>query len=317
MNIITSPWDRQFKDFVCSATTCLRIAAPYYGLRVIETIIRESGPRIQKKFLLALSDAGARAGSQSPTAILRLMKDSACDVTLGIGLHAKIAIADERAAIVTSSNFTEAGLHDNIEIGVLIDEPRFVRALVQEFEARFAEGRLPSASVIRRICRMQATTRPPMAGSSYGNRLRIAKRSSSRLSASREPAMGWILVHSRKKFGAPGGYASPEDELNEMQKEGSIPRGPWNWNSGRPPRKGGPRTLLMSWKGCVFGECEASIEHVRKSSKGAFRFRLESYEPRKSVRLTKLLPGDDRARKHRGLIRLDQRIIDRYRKLTQ
>jgi len=317
MKIITSPWDQEFERFVCSARVSLRVAAPYYGLRVIESIMEKSGPKVRKSFLLALSDAGVRAGSQSAAAIMRLINAPRCAVRLGIGLHAKFAIADERTAIVTSSNFTEAGLFSNVELGVLIDEPRFVRALLKEFDARFEEGGVPSARRIKRLCRVQAMTRPPAAGNSYGNRLRIVRSRLSRPSASRQPAMGWILVHSEDKFGGPGQDSSPQEELDAMADAGSIPGDTWNWNAGRPPRTGGPRTLLMSWKGHVFAECMASVEHLRKSSGGAFRFRLESYEPYMPLRLTKLLPGDDRARYHRGLIRLDQRISDRYRKLTR
>jgi hypothetical protein len=64
MKIITSPWDQEFKRFVCLARVSLRVAAPYYGLWVIESIMEKSGPKFRKSFLLEPSDAGVRAGSK-------------------------------------------------------------------------------------------------------------------------------------------------------------------------------------------------------------------------------------------------------------
>ena len=42
-------------------------------------------------------------------------------------LHAKVYVADERCAVVTSGNLTDAGLLRNFEYGILFDDPRIVR----------------------------------------------------------------------------------------------------------------------------------------------------------------------------------------------
>lgn len=50
-------------------------------------------------------------------------------------LHAKCVVVDDRWALVTSANFTEAAQERNIEAGVLLDQPNLAGALVRRFEA--------------------------------------------------------------------------------------------------------------------------------------------------------------------------------------
>lgn len=51
--------------------------------------------------------------------------------------HAKLLIADDRAALVTSANFTKAGLDSNIEVGMLVrgDYVKTVSAIMREYTA--------------------------------------------------------------------------------------------------------------------------------------------------------------------------------------
>lgn len=55
-------------------------------------------------------------------------------------LHAKCIVVDDEVAFVTSANFTRAAQAKNIEVGVLIDEPEFARALHHQFNALVRDG---------------------------------------------------------------------------------------------------------------------------------------------------------------------------------
>lgn len=57
-------------------------------------------------------------------------------------LHAKCVVIDDEAALVTSANFTEAAHDRNIEVGVLVRDADFVRALRGQFESLLARGTL-------------------------------------------------------------------------------------------------------------------------------------------------------------------------------
>ena len=59
-----------------------------------------------------------------------------------VSLHAKCVVVDERWALVTSANFTDRAQTRNIELGVLIEDRTFARAIVAQWRA------LVSASLV-------------------------------------------------------------------------------------------------------------------------------------------------------------------------
>lgn len=59
-------------------------------------------------------------------------------------LHAKCIVIDERRALVTSANLTEAAQERNIEAGVLVESSAFARALTTQFETLVGAGALRS-----------------------------------------------------------------------------------------------------------------------------------------------------------------------------
>lgn len=61
-----------------------------------------------------------------------------------ISLHAKCVVVDERWSLVTSANFTDRGQTRNIELGVLIEDPRFAEQIVTHWRALLAAGYLTS-----------------------------------------------------------------------------------------------------------------------------------------------------------------------------
>lgn len=56
--------------------------------------------------------------------------------------HSKCVVVDDREALVTSANFTEAAQERNIEAGVLVRDPTFARQLREHFDALIETGAL-------------------------------------------------------------------------------------------------------------------------------------------------------------------------------
>ena len=48
-------------------------------------------------------------------------------------LHAKCVVVDGRWSLVSSANFTDRGLHRNLEAGVLIEDPTFASRLAEQW----------------------------------------------------------------------------------------------------------------------------------------------------------------------------------------
>ena len=57
-------------------------------------------------------------------------------------LHAKAIVVDERAALVTSANLTEAAFDRNIEVGILSRDQLLAASLVRHFRVLIDHGRL-------------------------------------------------------------------------------------------------------------------------------------------------------------------------------
>jgi len=80
--------------------------------------------------LTDLSRDNILSGATDVTAIADVVKDfPTATIRFLPSLHAKVYVADETHAIVTSGNMTDSGLHRNFEYGILFNDPRTVRAI--------------------------------------------------------------------------------------------------------------------------------------------------------------------------------------------
>lgn len=312
MQIINLPWRIKFEEFVASARNELRIAAPYYSEEIIRTILNRS-KATHKYFLLRLSDGGIRDRVQSTEAV-RLLQRHACKVKFAKDLHAKILIADRSQAIVTSSNLTNPGLSKNAEVGVLVDEPKAVRAVLSAFEKWYDRaGRIRDAE-LSRLESLPKRLRSQICGKTYGNFVQDAT-ASSRVPSHLTDELGWILIHSKgKKYGK---YKSPQEEI-EKGSEGNVDGDKWYWTRSRPMKeRTGRFKLLLCWQGVIFGEFSASkvtrkIEPHMKEEGYNFAFVLDAYYPRRKIPLKKVYAG-----KPRDLIKLTKGILAAYEKAVR
>ena len=80
---------------------------------------------------LANIDADAVSGAFLDLEALRCLAEASPSATLFAlsNLHAKVFVADDKAAIVTSGNLTRSALDSNLEYGVLIHETGIVNQI--------------------------------------------------------------------------------------------------------------------------------------------------------------------------------------------
>ena len=122
----------------------------------------------------------------------------------------------------------------------------------------------------------------------------------------------WIIVHSQSRYQGYD-YDSPQTELAQEFQPGIH----WHWKMRRPMKEDErPRTILLGWDQAVFGEATATItrkidrEYLKHFN---FAFVLLSYRPLSAAIPFSALRLGARAHQHRGLIRLDAAILERYR----
>lgn len=74
-------------------------------------------------------------------------------------LHAKVFIADEKAAIVTSGNLTRAGLDTNLEYGVMLREPSIVRRIRDDMNSFVRLGNPVSRRALGELASLETDLR--------------------------------------------------------------------------------------------------------------------------------------------------------------
>ena len=132
--LLRSPWVAEFEAVLGRATSSLILCAPFVGrgpcdrVRRRMTALRDTG--FQMTMLTDLSRDNILSGATDVTAIADVVRDfPTATVRFLPSLHAKIYVADETCAIVTSANMTDSGLYRNFEYGMLFDDPQTVRAI--------------------------------------------------------------------------------------------------------------------------------------------------------------------------------------------
>ncbi|MEA3340958.1 MAG: phospholipase D family protein [Chloroflexota bacterium] len=132
VELVTSPWTITFCDLVDMAEEDLLVASPFISNKPLKKIVEI----IESKHLLDsahvsivtnLAVDSLLSGSLDIAALLYLAQSIPnSTVTYLPSLHAKIYVADTKAAVVTSANLTNKGLAGNHEYGVLLRDSALV-----------------------------------------------------------------------------------------------------------------------------------------------------------------------------------------------
>lgn len=128
IRFLSRHWRGDLARVATAAERSLVVAAPFIKDDEAAWFCAQLRPDIE---VLTLANVDARAVSESALDISALRRLAAASDTSRLvalsGLHAKVYVADETVAIVTSGNLTTSALDRNIEYGVQIDEPELVR----------------------------------------------------------------------------------------------------------------------------------------------------------------------------------------------
>ena len=139
------PIDRGWRDAIggvaSAASREMLVAAPYVKEPEAAWLRGRLRPGVDV-LTLANLDAGAVAQASLDIAALRRLFEAApaSRVVSLSHLHAKVYVADEAAALVTSANLTRSGLDRNLEYGVLLDDPALVRKVRGDLLAHMRLG---------------------------------------------------------------------------------------------------------------------------------------------------------------------------------
>lgn len=140
VSLLSGSWDSQFADLLGSAEKFLLLASPFITRRVTGW----AGNCLSKNTCCAqlrivcltnLKIDSVLSGSLELEGIIEMGRAfPGFSVVHMPSLHAKVFIADNKRAIITSGNLTDGGLRNNCEYGASIRTPRLVKEVRHDFE---------------------------------------------------------------------------------------------------------------------------------------------------------------------------------------
>ena len=120
-------WRDDLGGLVAAASRDVLVAAPYIKSAEAAWLCDQLRPGVNVLTLANIDANSLRTSSLDLAALRRLAGVSPASRVVSLShLHAKVFVADEVGAIVTSGNLTRSGLDRNLEYGVLFDEPALI-----------------------------------------------------------------------------------------------------------------------------------------------------------------------------------------------
>lgn len=139
--LLKNPWESQLSELLSLPRQNLLLACPFITKPVADWVSRRLAgntgiQQVQILFLTNIRMESVLAGFLELEGLAQLGRTFSrlCLVHMP-SLHAKVYVADEQYAIITSGNLTGGGLRGNYEYGVGIRVPERVREIRRDFEA--------------------------------------------------------------------------------------------------------------------------------------------------------------------------------------
>jgi len=152
MELLPGPWRRDLQQLVEQARSDIFIACPFIRCSEADFICRNLSSGTKVRTLADLSVRNVLSGSLDVRALRKLRAFSRCSEVIALpGLHAKVFIADEKKAIITSGNLTRAGIEKNYEYGVVIADKKTVARICEDMESYINAGTSVSKDKLREI----------------------------------------------------------------------------------------------------------------------------------------------------------------------
>ena len=134
-DFLKSPWHEEFFNLLRQVRSNLIISSPYIGLVPCKKIIDiyNDYKLIGDISILIVTDLSKNtllSGATDQNAICCLDENfRKIEIRFLPSIHAKIYVADDKLAIITSSNMTNAGLYRNFEYGIKINDSNMVNII--------------------------------------------------------------------------------------------------------------------------------------------------------------------------------------------
>ena len=197
IQLLNRPWRNDLAALASTADRSVLIVAPYIKYAEARWFCKLLRPGIEV-ITLANIDAEAVSTSALDLAALRCLAEASPSAKLIAlsNLHAKVFVADENVAIVTSGNLTRAALDRNLEYGVLLNETGLVRAVRSDMLSFTRLGSQVDTSTITALTPLETELRQARSNIT-SSATPAAKRRFAEVMRQARPALASIQVGNR------------------------------------------------------------------------------------------------------------------------
>lgn len=160
IQLLSRAWRDALAGIASASSQSVLIATPYIKYDEAAWFCELLNPGLEV-ITLANIDAEAVSASALDVAALRCLAEASPFAKLIAlpNLHAKVFVADEKAAIVTSGNLTRSALDSNLEYGVLLQETGLVQAVRKDMLSFARLGSQVDANTIAEIAPLEVELR--------------------------------------------------------------------------------------------------------------------------------------------------------------
>lgn len=147
VQLLVSPWRADFEAFSRLINQHALLVSPFITKGPLQhlagRLVMTRHPRVE--ILTNLAVDNLIQGTTDPKCIAEFCRAIPDTVVTHLpSLHAKVYVADDRVAIVTSANLTGGGVSSNYEYGVWIDNPSIVERISHDLKSYAALGAIVS-----------------------------------------------------------------------------------------------------------------------------------------------------------------------------
>ena len=135
MKPILSPWTDTFDSFAQSIRQSAIVVAPFITDQPLQQLASRLSGRADLRISIVtnLAPDSLLQGYLDSNALADFCKEFSDTIVYHLpGLHAKVYVADDHTAIITSGNLTSNSLHHNFEYGIELHAPVMVRRITRD-----------------------------------------------------------------------------------------------------------------------------------------------------------------------------------------
>ena len=174
IQLLSRAWRGQLANVASSATRSVLIAAPFIKHSEAVWFSELLAPGVDIVTLANIDAEAVGSSALDIDALLHLAEASQSSRLIAMpNLHAKVFIADEKAAIVTSGNLTRSALDSNLEYGVLLRERRLVQTVREDMLSFARLGSQVDPSTIAKLAPLEKELRKARASVSTSSGTKI------------------------------------------------------------------------------------------------------------------------------------------------